>query len=878
MPLTLSSRPPSPSPTVSRRWRLRVEGAVQGVGFRPWCLHQAVELGLSGWVRNDAHGLDCEIQGPSSALEAFARQLRQSPPPLAAIRRLRVDDCPPIDVETGFTIRHSGSAGSPRTLLPPDTAPCEACLDELFDPADRRWRHPFINCTHCGPRFTLTRALPYDRAATALRDFALCADCAAEYADPADRRHHAQATCCPRCGPSVALWSPDGQRRDVADVIAAAVAVIEGGGILAVKGVGGYQLLCDARQSAAVHRLRDRKRRASRPFGLLVPNVASARQWVRVPAPVDTLLTAPDRSILLLPCLPGVAEAHPALAPGLVDWGLALPASPLHWLLVHQALGRPLDSGWREAAQPLLWVMTSANPGGEPLVIDEADAVARLGGLADALLVHDRPIVGRADDSVRRPLLPSTGLAGRAGPAEAPRGVAAGQSGSPLPLEAPFVRRARGWVPVPIDLPGVATDAAPVLATGGWLKNTICVTRGNEAFVSPHIGDLSTAAACRALVEMVERLTAFLAVRPVAVAHDLHPDFFSTRQALALANRWQIPALGVQHHRAHAAAVMAEHGLDAGLAIVLDGVGLGTDGQAWGGELLRLDGTDWERLSHLPPLPMAGGQRVAHEPWRLGAAVLAGIGRGDAIVDRFAHQPLARGVAGLLREPGRLPTTTSAGRLFDAAAALLGLCDRNDYEGEAAMRLEACAAGVKADQPSPGPGGAIDDDGDPDLSDLYRALAAFDPEEPAARAAMADRFHRSLASLLVAWVGHHHDLAIRQTGQDLAIVLAGGCWINQRLRELTVQGLARHGRRVHEARAVPCGDGGLSLGQAALALRAIDADPGACKAVTTRLTPVAAPSPIRKPTPVHALSSTREPSLIPVPTSPAASTRHTPED
>lgn len=845
-----SSLSPAPSATVRRRWRLRVEGAVQGVGFRPWCLHQAVELGLSGSVRNDGHGLDCEVQGPSAALEIFARRLRESPPPLAVIRRLRVDDGLPIDGEAGFVIHHSHRAESLRTLLPPDTAPCEACLDELFDPADRRWRHPFINCTQCGPRFTLTRALPYDRASTALRDFALCADCAAEYADPADRRHHAQAICCPRCGPSVALWSSDGQRREVADVIAAAVAVIEDGGILAVKGVGGYQLLCDARQPAAVGRLRERKRRATRPFGLLVPNLASARQWVRVPAPVDALLAAPDRSILLLPCRPGMAEAHPSLAPGLVDWGLALPASPLHWLLIHEALGRPLDSGWREAARPLLWVMTSANPGGEPLVIDEADAIARLGRLADALLVHDRPIVGRADDSVRRPWLAAlTDPAGPSGPVEASGAEVARQRvlAMPAPPVAPFVRRARGWVPVPIELPGVDADAAPVLATGGWLKNTVCVTRGNEAFVSPHIGDLSSAAACRALVGMVERLTDFLAVRPAAVAHDLHPDFFSTRQALALAERWRVPALGVQHHRAHAAAVMAEHGLDAGLAIVLDGVGLGADGQAWGGELLALDGNDWQRLSHLPSLPLAGGERVAREPWRLAAAVLAAIGQGEAIAGRFAAQPLAGGVAALLQAPARLPTTTSAGRLFDAAAALLGLCQRNDYEGEAAMRLEACAAGARAGLPARGsrdPDGSVKDDGHPDLTGLYRALAGFDPDEVGARAAMADHFHRSLASVLVAWVAHHHDEAFRRTGQDLAIVLAGGCWINQRLRDLTVQGLAHRGQGVHEARAVPCGDGGLSLGQAAVALRAIAADPGAFDTAAAGSLPVAAPSPL----------------------------------
>ncbi len=851
----------NPQTSAIQRLRLRAEGVVQGVGLRPWCAQQATALGLVGWVRNDDGGLDCELQGLPALIERFVERLRLAPPPLAAIRRLATASCPPIASANGFVIRESTGEGRdrgkdrdeakgqrPLTILPPDTAPCEACLDEVFDPSDRRWRHPFINCTNCGPRYTVSLALPYDRATTTLGHFALCAACASEYADPADRRHHAQAIACPRCGPSIALWSPAGQRLAVDDVIAAAVAVIADGGILAIKGVGGYQLLCDARRPDVVARLRQRKRRPTRPFGLLVPNVESARQWVQVAAPVATLLQAPERPILLLPCRSGVAAAHPLIAPGLADWGLALPASPLHWLLLHEALGRPTDRAWRERARPLLWVMTSANPGGEPLVIDEADALARLADLADALLVHDRPIAARADDSVRRPFVPVASPPESESESE-PAAAAAAAAAEPeaTPIDAPFVRRARGWVPVPVEFPGVAADAPAVLATGGWLRNTVCVTRGREAFVSPHLGDLSSAASCRALVAMVDRLTTFLGVQPVAIGHDLHPDFFSTGHALALAARWQVPAIAVQHHHAHAAAVMAEHGLDRCLAVVLDGVGLGSDGLAWGGELLRLDGHGWARLSHLPSLPMAGGERVAREPWRLGAAVLAAAGQRETIAARFPTEPHAGGVARLLANAGRLPTTSSAGRLFDAAAALLGLCERNGYEGEAAMRLEACAAASTAASPAAPPAVlpavlpanaadtadtadavdgcagsesdiAIDGRGDPDLSRLYRALADFRPSDLAARAAMADRFHRSLANGLARWVDHHHRRHQRRTGEDLAVVLAGGCWINQRLTETTRQALRRQGRRVHEARAVPCGDGGLSLGQAAVTL------------------------------------------------------------
>ena len=788
-----------------QRLRLRVEGAVQGVGFRPWVAQQARRLALSGWVRNDGQGLEAELQGPAEALAAFDEALRRNPPPLARVQRVQRSALAVQPHEAGFVIQPS-RATAPQALattLPPDTAPCEACLDELFSPGDRRWRHPFINCTQCGPRFTLTARLPYDRPNTALAHFPMCPDCAAEYTDPQDRRHHAQPVACPRCGPRIALWAPDGAvliapEAGTDAVLAEAAQRLRAGQVLAVKGVGGYHLVADATQAAPLQRLRAAKQRASKPFALLVANTASARRWVQLGEDSAALLASPARPIVLLPCQPGVAAAHPAIAPGLDEWGLMLPSNPLHWLLLHELAGRPADPAWRHTEQPMLLLMTSANPGGEPLVVDEAEAVAKLGGLADALLVHDRAILARADDSVRRPL---------------------GRDAQGRPFF-PFIRRARGHVPEPIALPGVPADAPSVLATGGYLKATVCLTRGNEAFVSPHLGDLGSAASRQGLVEAVTRLQDFLGVRPQAVAHDLHPDFFSTAHAQALTEAWQVPTVPVQHHHAHAAAVLAEHGpAGPALALVLDGVGLGSDGQPWGGELLRCEriGDEFTRLAHLPALPLPGGDRAAREPWRLGAALLHTLGRGGEIAQRFAAEPLAGSLGTVLDRRLNCPATASAGRLFDAAAALLAGVHHNGHEAEAAMRLEALALR------HPGPATpwadafTLDAHGVLDLRGLWTALADRRIDTPTAQAEAAARFHASLAAALVAWVVHH-----ARAQQLDTVALGGGCWINRPLRQAVVPALQARGLTVLEATQAPCGDGGLSLGQAAVALASLN--------------------------------------------------------
>jgi len=782
------------------RLHLHLRGAVQGVGFRPWCAQQALALGLNGWVRNDAAGLQCEVQGPAAALRVFTQRLRQSPPPLARIDALQQTPQTVRSDEAGFRILASDAGAALATGLPADAAPCADCLDELFDPADRRRRYAFINCTHCGPRFTITQRLPYDRPNTSLAGFPLCPACAREYRDPTDRRFHAQPVACPVCGPQLALWQPDGTAIAGVDPLAEAARRLAAGQILAVKGVGGYHLVCDARQDAPLQRLRAAKQRASKPFALLVPNVASARQWAEVDDDAARLLSSPAAPILLLPTRPGAAECHPLIAPGLNDWGLMLPAAPLHALLIHELLGQPAGRAWREAAQPTLLVMTSANPGGEPLVVDEAEAVERLGGLCDALLVHNRPILGRVDDSVRRPMRGADGAVSSA-------------------FFAPFVRRARGYVPDPIELPGVPADAPPVLATGAWMKNTVCLTRGNQAFLSPHIGDLGSAACRHALVEAVQRLRDFLGVRPALIAHDLHPDFFSTQHAQALAAEWGVPTLAVQHHHAHAAAVRAEHGATAPtLALLLDGVGLGDDGTPWGGELLRVDRMGFQRLGHLPTLALPGGDRAAAEPWRLGAAVLHALGRGEEIAARFADQAGAGQIARLLARGLNCPPTPSAGRLFDAAAALLGLCPVHRHEGEAAMRLEAVAGDLAAE---PWPDAwQIDTDGRLTWPGLWTRLAdAGAPTDNGDTAQVAAAFHATLVAALTDWVDHH----ARATGLA-QVALGGGCFINRRLRNGLVTALTHRGLFPLEARQAPPGDGGIALGQAAIALDALRAE------------------------------------------------------
>jgi hydrogenase maturation protein HypF len=611
--------------------------------------------------------------------------------------------------------------------------------------------------------------------------FAMCPLCREEYETPGDRRFHAQPVACPQCGPRLALFDKGGAPIACTDAIVETVARMMGGGIVAIKGLGGFHLACDARNAAAVAQLRQRKEREEKPFAVMLANVASARRFADVPTQAAQTLESSERPIVLLRKNGACDAALLKVAPGLAWLGVMLPYTGLQHLLFHEAAGRPAGTDWLGQAQTLALVMTSANPGGEPIASDNAEAIERLGAIADAFLVHDYRIVTRCDDSVvwRE--------------AEAPV----------------FLRRARAYTPRPIRL---AVSGPSVLALGASLKNTVCFTRGDEAIVSQHIGDLDNAATCRALDETVDRLAALLEVEPQVVACDLHPDFHSSRVAARIAAERRLRLVSVQHHHAHVAAVAAEHG-HAGpiLGLALDGVGLGTDGGIWGGELLRLEGARHERVSYLVPLPLPGGDRAAREPWRMAAAALFAIGRGGDIARRY---PTAAGaaVAQMLASGLRTPLTSSCGRWFDAAAGLLGVKEVAAFEGQAAMLLEGLAGSHWPVESLAG-GFAFDDDGRLDLRPLLAYLIDTRDSERAAAT-----FHATLAAGLAEWAAR-----AAERFNIATIACGGGCFANRllsaRLREL----LAARGLRALEAAQVPAGDGGVSLGQAWVALRSLDA-------------------------------------------------------
>ncbi|HQR71975.1 MAG TPA: carbamoyltransferase HypF [Burkholderiaceae bacterium] len=761
------------APTISRR-AVRVRGQVQGVGFRPFVYRLAQDLALSGRVLNDGGGVQIEVQGSAAQLDAFLARLGSEAPRLARIDAVETTCAEPRVDECGFVI--DASAGGPVvTGVTPDAAPCPDCIAEMFDPANRRWRYAFTNCTHCGPRYTITAALPYDRPNTSMAAFAQCPACRREYGDPGDRRFHAQPNACPECGPRLELRDEQGDLMAVDDPVAAALEFLQRGEIVAIKAVGGFQLACDARNAVAVARLRERKAREEKPLAIMVANTASAAALAKVDNAERALLESAQRPIVLLDQLRGGSEPLRGVAPGMTTLGVMLPSSPLHLLLFHEAAGRPAGTAWLASRQPLALVMTSANPGGEPLVIDNDEAVRRLGGIADALLLHDRPVLIRCDDSVVR---------------AAPDGT---------PAAPAFVRRARGYTPVPIRMPD---DGPPVLAVGAYLKNTVCVTRGAEAFLSQHIGSLDNAPTCRALDEAVDHLCEVLEITPEVVVHDLHPDFYSTRYASRVAQEHGLRVVGVQHHHAHVAAVVAEHGVRGPvLGLALDGVGLGSDGSAWGGELLRVDGHRFERLGHLCEIALPGGDRAAREPWRVAAAVLHALGRNDEIGGRFA-QPAVHTVQQMLTRDVNCPRTSSMGRWFDAVAGLLGVRSIQAFEGQAPMLLEGLAS-------RHGPVAPITDGyrlaGD--VLDLLPLAAHLAGERDAARGAAV--FHATLIEALGAWCVEQ-----ARAQRLTTIVFGGGCFNNRILADGLRRRLVEHGLDVLEACQAPPNDGGLSLGQA----------------------------------------------------------------
>ena len=736
---------------------IRVRGQVQGVGFRPFVHGLARRFGLVGWVCNDNEGVVLEVEGAAAALEAFQDHLNRAPP-LARVTGIETTEQKPNGHETKFTIRASAATGSIRTGITADAAVCLDCLAELFEPNDRRYRYPFLNCTHCGPRYTITRHLPYDRPQTSMAPFPLCPLCAAEYHDPGNRRFHAQPTCCPTCGPQLS-HAP-----------AEIVAELRAGRIVGLKGLGGFHLACDATNPETVARLRARKQRDGKPFAVMVANLASAAQLADLTPTEMMALNAITRPIVLV----RKRNDHnlpETIAPDLAWFGVMLPYTPLHYLLFHEAAERPDGCGWLERPQPLRLVMTSANPGGEPLAIANDEAAQRLAGIADLVVDHNRAIVIRADDSLKRVI------------AESPR----------------VIRRARGLVPNPIPL---ARTGPPVLAVGGHLKSAVCVTRENQAFLSQHIGDLDNAASCGFFEETVAHLLDILEIRPHLVARDLHPDFFSSRFAETTAAALGVPCLPVQHHHAHIAAVTAEQHLEGPvLGLALDGFGLGSDGKAWGGELLRLDGGTCRRLGRLAPLAQPGGDVAARQPWRMAAAALHRMGRGPEIARRLGRFGPAAALTQMLDRGVHVPLTSSCGRWFDAACGLLGVRPIAGFEGEAPMVLESL---VRRPRIALGGWRITPDHSELDLLPLLEALLAVDTAADG-----ADLFHGTLIAALTEWLR-----PVADAMKTDRVVLAGGCLLNRVLAEGLVAALAVHGLTAHLARTAPPNDGGLALGQA----------------------------------------------------------------
>jgi hydrogenase maturation protein HypF len=752
--------------TISSRNRctICVTGTVQGVGFRPFVYRLAQERALAGWVLNDARGVQIEIEGPRVALDDFLVALRNELPPLARIDSL---DCvlTASQGDRGFVIRSSEHSAHRTAQVSPDCHVCRDCLTELFDPADRRFRYPFINCTNCGPRYSIITGVPYDRPLTTMVDFPMCADCLAEYQDPRSRRFHAQPNACPKCGPALRLYNAEGQAVLNEDPLTAALACLRRGEILALKGLGGFHLVVDPGNPQAVARLRRRKRRDEKPFALMVNHLQSARELVYLNSIEARLLTAVERPIVLLEKRPGTTLVCPEVAPGNRYLGLMLPYTPLHHLLLEDF--------------PRL-VMTSGNQTDEPIAFDDDEALARLRGIADLFLCHNRRIHMRSDDSIVRVL------------AEQPL----------------MLRRSRGYVPRAIKLPGPQGE---VLALGAELKNTICLTKGDYATLSQHIGDLQNPAVVDSMLHTVEHLQQLLDVRPALVVHDLHPDYASTHAAGQMTG---LPGLAVQHHHAHLASCLADNGRNArALGVIFDGLGYGTDGHIWGGEFLVGDYAGFERVGHLRELRMPGGDAATREPWRMGLSLLhATYGAQLPALAVFETIPAADRhlLVQMLAKGINAPWTSSCGRLFDAVAALVGLHLRISYEGQAALALEMCRDDDETVAPYDLSLLTTEQGIVVDPAPMVRQLVA-DLQQGRAVGQISAAFHHGLSEAIVAVC-----CAIRTRQGPLPVALSGGVFQNASLSSRTRLGLEIAGFEVLVHRQVPPNDGGLALGQAVI--------------------------------------------------------------
>ncbi len=722
----------------AKRLEIIIQGQVQGVGFRPYVYRMAKQLGLTGWVQNNAAGVFIEVQGGKTA--EFIQLLRENIPPLAKVNSVSLKPIPLKPQELLFAIIAS-QQGQANTIIAPDTNTCSECRKELFDKQSRYFHYPFLNCTHCGPRFSITRELPYDRKQTSMSSFPLCQECENDYTNPENRRYHAQPTACTHCGPQLSL-----------PVEQIAQYIVQGE-IIALKSLGGYQLICDAQNKATLLKLRERKNRPTKPFALMVANSDIAKQIVVLNKQEQSVLESNERPIVLLKKKNDLLPYE--IAPDLAHLGLMLPYTPLHYLLFNELHSRIL-------------VVTSANVGGDPIIIDDIEAQQKLQNIADKVISYNRHIITRSDDSVVKII-----------------------NSAPL-----FVRRSRGFVPSPIQLP----HAVPTtLAVGGHLKNTFCITRGNEAFVSQHIGSLTNKATIDFFHESLTHLLKFLNVQPERIAHDLHPDFYTTQ----FAQSQGLPSFAIQHHHAHLASVIAEHHLQTPvIGLALDGYGYGQNGEAWGGELLLLDNAFFERIGTFYPLRQPGGEIAAREPWRMAASVLHRLGRGREISKRFSFYAQAQTMESILDKKINCPETSSCGRLFDAASALLGIQPVAQYEGQAAMRLESWVTQLQIL-----PMGWHIKNNQFDMSPTLEFLADLNDCITG-----ANFFHGTLIAGLSTWIHQ----ACRERKIDM-VVLSGGCFLNQIVSEGLTKALSEFGITVFLPRNLPPNDGGISLGQAWIA-------------------------------------------------------------
>jgi hydrogenase maturation protein HypF len=751
---------------MNERRHITVEGVVQGVGFRPFVYGLAVKNGLAGFVLNDSAGVTIELEGEPPALERFLTYLREQPPPLARIENV---DCRPIPLkgEAAFNIVGSQGEDEHSVLLSPDTPTCDDCLKELFDPSDRRYHYPFINCTNCGPRFTIIKDVPYDRERTTMVVFEMCGDCAREFHDPADRRFHAQPNACPQCGPQVRLLDAHGHETLDGDPIFHAAQLLRQGAVLAVKGLGGYHLACNALDDNAVKRLRAKKHREDKPFAVMAGNLNAVKQLCLVSNEEEIMLRSRQRPIVLLRKREKIQIAD-AVAPAHRHLGLMLPYTPLHYLLL------------ADADVPL--VMTSGNLSEEPIAYKDDDALSRLGMIADCFLVHDREIHMRCDDSVARTIGKQQSL----------------------------IRRARGYMPQPISM--AVPFVQPVLACGAHLKNTFCLGKGRRAFMSHHIGDLENYETLNSFVNTIEHCKNLFDIEPSVIAHDLHPQYLSTKYALGVDG---LTKIGVQHHHAHIASCMAEHGLEGPvIGVAFDGLGYGGDGTIWGGEFLLARLSGYERRAHLRAVPLAGGDRAIREPWRMAVSYLR---------EAFGTDPISLGLPGwdvipekkieivtsmMQRGLNTIPTS-SCGRLFDAVASIMGLRHEANYEGQAAIELEmAVLEGISESYPFEIGANS------PWEIDMRPAIERFVQEVQTKFSVglMAAKFHNTVAAVIIEVCRR-----LRETDGLSLVCLSGGTFQNVYLLEQLVPALRDHGFAVYINRKVPTNDGGIALGQAAVA-------------------------------------------------------------